>query len=97
LSKNEQKNRKNRQFSPYESVGIYFADISIKERTNMANGVARSDDDIKEGSMTYIHPAWYSFIKYCETLRYGEIDKIKIQDGLPMIAEEVKKKIKFSG
>jgi len=29
-------------------------------------------------------------------LRYGEIEKLKIQDGLPMMAEEVKKKIKFS-
>ncbi len=63
----------------------------------MANSVARSDENIKAGGMIYIHPAWYSFIKYCESLRYGEIDKIKIQDGLPMIAEEVKKKIKFTG
>lgn len=63
----------------------------------MANGLARSHEDIKAGRMTYIHPAWFSFIKYCESLRYGEIDKIKIQDGLPIIAEEVKKKIKFTG
>jgi hypothetical protein len=69
----------------------------VKERTNMANGAARSEGHIKSGGLTYMHPAWYSFIKYCETLRYGEIDKIKIQDGLPMIAEEVKKKIKFTG
>ena len=62
----------------------------------MANGVGRSNNDIRSGGLTYIHPAWYSFIKYCETLRYGEIDKIKIQDGLPMIAEQVKKKIKFT-
>jgi hypothetical protein len=71
--------------------------MSVRERTTMASGVRRSEEDIQSGSMTYIHPAWYSFIKYCEALRYGEIDKIKIQDGLPMIAEEVKKKIKFSG
>jgi hypothetical protein len=62
----------------------------------MANGATRSNENIKAGGMTYIHPAWYSFIKYCESLRYGEIDKIKIQDGLPMIAEEVTKKIKFT-
>jgi hypothetical protein len=30
-------------------------------------------------------------------MRYGEIDRLKIQDGLPMLAEEVKKKIKFTG
>jgi len=43
-----------------------------------------------------IHPLWFSFIKYCEELKYGEIEKLKIQDGLPMIAEEVKRKIKFN-
>jgi hypothetical protein len=76
---------------------MFFAVMSLKERTIMSNGVAKSDEDIKSGELTYIHPAWYSFIKYCEALRYGEIDKVKIQDGLPMIAEEVKKKIKFTG
>jgi len=44
-----------------------------------------------------IHPLWLAFIKFCEELRYGEIEKLKIQDGLPLSAEEVKKKIKFSG
>ena len=63
----------------------------------MAIGLGKPDEDIKSGGLTYIHPAWYSFIKYCESLQYGEIDKVKIQDGLPMIAEEVKKKIKFTG
>lgn len=43
-----------------------------------------------------LHPTWFSFIRYCEELKYGEIEKLKIQDGLPMIAEEVKKKIKFT-
>jgi len=33
---------------------------------------------------------------YRRRLRYGEIEKIKIQDGLPMLAEEVKRKIKFT-
>ncbi len=44
-----------------------------------------------------IHPCWFTFIKYCEDLKYGEIDKLKIQDGLPLLAEETKKKVKFSG
>ncbi|MBN1273136.1 MAG: hypothetical protein JXB26_12775 [Candidatus Aminicenantes bacterium] len=44
----------------------------------------------------HLHPAWYSFIRYCETIGFGEIGKLKIQDGLPMIAEEVKRKIKFT-
>ena len=43
-----------------------------------------------------VHPIWHSFIKYCEAIKNGEIEKLKIQDGLPMLAEEVKKKIKFA-
>lgn len=45
--------------------------------------------------LIHIHPIWYSFIKYCETLKYGEIEKLKIQDGLPVSAENTLKKIKF--
>lgn len=42
-----------------------------------------------------LHPAWAAFIDFCEDLGFGEIEKLKIQDGLPMIAESVKKKIHF--
>lgn len=63
----------------------------------MPNGIRRLDENVRTNGMTSIHPAWHSFIKYCESIRYGEIDRLKIQDGLPMLAEEVKKKIKFSG
>jgi len=55
-------------------------------------GPCRSGEKAK---LIYIHPIWYSFIKYCETLEYGEIDKLKIQDGLPVAAERTLKKTKF--
>ena len=41
------------------------------------------------------HPSWRAFIRYCEELQYGEIEVLKIQDGLPVLAEVVKKKVKF--
>jgi hypothetical protein len=62
----------------------------------MPNGIRYTSEDVGSGGLTYIHPSWYSFIRYCETLKFGEIEKLKIQDGLPMLAEEVKKKIKFA-
>lgn len=43
-----------------------------------------------------LHTAWLQFIRYCTELGYGEIEKLKIQDGLPMIAETAIKKIKFA-
>jgi hypothetical protein len=54
------------------------------------------DYELSHCRLIRIHHIWYSFIKYCEELKYGEIEKLKIQDGLPMLAEEVKKKVKFT-
>ena len=40
-------------------------------------------------------PAWREFIRYCRDLRHGEIERLSIQDGLPVLAEITKKKVKF--
>ena len=42
-------------------------------------------------------PAWCEFIRFCTDLRHGEIERLSIQDGLPVIAEVTKKKVKFHG
>lgn len=61
----------------------------------MPNGMKHLNNELGKYRLIRIHPLWYSFIKYCENLKHGEIEKLKIQDGLPLLAEEVKKKIKF--
>ena len=43
-----------------------------------------------------LHPAWLAFLRFCVELRHGEIERLCIQDGLPILAEMTKKKIKFS-
>ena len=43
-----------------------------------------------------LHPAWVEFIRFCRQMRHGEIDQLKIQDGLPMLAETVRQKVKFT-
>ena len=43
-----------------------------------------------------VHPAWLKLMRYCAELGYGEIEKLKIQDGLPMAAEVTTRKVKFS-
>ncbi len=45
---------------------------------------------------TSLHPAWSAFVRYCQELRHGEIECLKIQDGLPVLAEITKKKVKFA-
>jgi hypothetical protein len=42
-----------------------------------------------------LHVAWLAFVRFCQELRHGEIERLKIQDGLPVLAEVTKKKIKF--
>ena len=41
------------------------------------------------------HPAWRAFVRFCQELQHGEIDRLKIQDGLPVLAELTKKKVRF--
>ena len=43
-----------------------------------------------------LHPAWAMFVRYCQELQHGEIDCLKIQDGLPVLAEVTTRKIKFT-
>jgi hypothetical protein len=42
-------------------------------------------------------PAWREFIRFCAELKHGEIERLSIQDGLPVLAEITKKKVKFPG
>lgn len=42
-----------------------------------------------------LHPAWLSLIRFCRDLGFGEIESLKIQDGLPVSAEVVRKKIRW--
>ena len=43
-----------------------------------------------------LHPAWCAFFRFCSELQHGEIERLKVQDGLPVLAELVSKKVKFS-
>ncbi len=64
----------------------------------------RSDQSKLAGALTReecvpdksLHPAWRAFVRYCAELQHGEIELLKIQDGLPVLAEVIKKKVKFA-
>jgi hypothetical protein len=40
-------------------------------------------------------PAWRDFIRYCRELGHGEIQRLSIQDGVPVLAEVITRKVKF--
>ena len=42
-----------------------------------------------------LHPAWIALIRHCREIGFGEISQLKIQDGLPVMAEKTTKKVKF--
>ncbi len=35
-------------------------------------------------------------MRYCQELGHGEVERLKIQDGLPVMAEVTTKKVRFS-
>ncbi len=39
---------------------------------------------------------WRRFIAYCGDVGHGEIERLKIQDGVPVLAETTRKKVKFT-
>ena len=50
----------------------------------------------KNDVVLHLHPNWVEFIQQCENLEHGEVLRLKIQDGLPMAAEIVKRRVVFS-
>ncbi len=62
----------------------------------MHREVKKSEEKLSNFRSVYLHANWCDFITLCEKMGFGEIENLKIQDGLPMVAEVVKKKINFS-
>jgi len=43
-----------------------------------------------------ISEEWARLIRFCQQLGHGEIEKLKIQDGVPVMADVVREKVKFT-
>lgn len=39
---------------------------------------------------------WARLIRFCQQLGHGELERLKIQDGMPVIADVVREKVKFT-
>jgi hypothetical protein len=62
----------------------------VRIRLNGDEPEARSN-----GTSTGLHPAWQEFVRFCQELGFGEVESLRIQDGLPVLAEVTRKKVKF--
>jgi hypothetical protein len=56
-------------------------------------GTSQQTNRVGEDCLT---PAWREFIRFCKDLRHGEIERLSIQDGVPVLAEVTKRKVKFN-
>lgn len=60
----------------------------------------RSDRNQKEPAAMpaarTLHPAWVALIRHCQEMGFGEIERLKIQDGVPVMAERSIQRIKLS-
>ena len=58
------------------------------------------NDDRKTGAngkpVQLISEEWARLIRFCQQLGHGEIEKLKIQNGVPVIADIVHEKVKFT-
>ena len=43
-----------------------------------------------------LHPAWLNLIRLCREIGHGEIERLRIEDGLPVLAEVTRKKVKLT-
>ena len=67
-------------------MGLAPGDVVIYERKSEHNGKVAQ----------LISEEWARLIQFCQELGHGEIDKLKIQDGVPVMAEFVREKVKFT-
>jgi hypothetical protein len=69
-----------------------LGDMADKIRTNMDKPLENSQGP----RLVATNPAWLRLMEYCAELGYGEIQSLKIQDGLPIVAEVTTRKVRFS-
>ena len=67
----------------------------MKDKSNLKE-IAFAPNKERIQANAPLHPAWQSLIRYCVEMQHGEIGILKIQDGVPVLAEITRKKVKFS-
>ena len=72
-------------------IPVFRLTVQGRREVNMG----QSSDRGSVFGQNAVHPAWQAFIRYCEQLGHGEIEKLKIQDGIPVLAEVTTQKVKF--
>ena len=67
--------------------------MDVRERDEFAG---RDAADTAAAPAERIHPAWANLMRFCREMGYGELERNKIQDGLPVVAEVATRRVKFT-
>jgi hypothetical protein len=62
----------------------------------MDSGSGHPTKEARAAQADALHPSWSAFIRFCRDLQHGEIERLSIQDGLPVLATTTRKKVKFT-
>ena len=62
----------------------------------MINKPSKTLQGHEPGIAQALHPAWVALIRHCREMGHGEIERLKIQDGVPVMAERSIQRIKLT-
>ena len=54
------------------------------------------ENPLKAQHATKIHPAWLALMRHCRKVGFGEVERLKIQDGVPVMIETTIKRTKLT-
>jgi hypothetical protein len=81
-----------RDFPAFGGTLVARNSVNLIAENQAEDTEAKSGMRIMSGSLP---PAWRSFLFFCKELGNGEIHELKIQDGLPVIAQAVTRRVRF--
>ena len=69
-----------------------YIDSKASLVTNQDPAIANGKDD---RWLQALPPGWRQFVELCRQLRYGELERVAIQDGVPVMVELTRQKVRL--
>ncbi len=55
------------------------------------NSTVGKESSVAPPARIDLHPSWIAFMHFCRDLKHGEIERLSIQDGVPVLATMTRK------
>jgi hypothetical protein len=63
---------------------------------SVVTNINRQQMEARMKEVQGIHPAWIALIRHCREIGFGELKRLKIQDGVPVMVERSIQRIKLT-